>query len=68
MVTVEDGDEGSQTKVNTRSSERVRKGESSGSSLGLYPIKKIAESYGGGAKAKDSELGGAEFEIALRKA
>ncbi|MFW9990461.1 MAG: ATP-binding protein [Candidatus Odinarchaeota archaeon] len=41
---------------------------SSGSGLGLYLIKAIIESYGGNITAKDSELGGARFDIVLKKA
>lgn len=37
------------------------------SGLGLYLAKLIAESYGGYVELEDSELGGARFEVHLRK-
>jgi len=44
-----------------------KKGRNSGSGLGMYLVKKIAESYGGSVEVKDSELGGARFDVHLRK-
>ncbi len=35
--------------------------------LGLFLIQKIAKSYGGGIRVKDSELGGARFDVYLEK-
>ena len=35
--------------------------------LGLYLVKEIAESYGGRVEVKDSGLGGARFDVYLKK-
>lgn len=43
-------------------------GGTSGSGLGTYIAKKIAEEYNGNIEVKDSELGGARFDIRLDKA
>ncbi|MFW5928049.1 MAG: PAS domain-containing sensor histidine kinase [Thermoplasmatota archaeon] len=44
------------------------KGEdSSGSGLGMYLVRRIAEMYGGRIKVEDSSLGGAKFVVCLRK-
>ncbi len=45
-----------------------KRGETEGSGLGLYLVKEIAERYGGRVEVKDSELGGARFDVRLRKA
>ncbi|MGM0510871.1 MAG: PAS domain S-box protein [Thermoplasmatota archaeon] len=44
-----------------------KRGETAGTGLGLYMVKEIAESYGGKVEVKDSEMGGARFEIRLKK-
>ncbi len=44
-----------------------KRGETAGTGLGLYMVKEIAESYGGSVEVKDSELGGARFEIHLQR-
>ncbi|MFW6196876.1 MAG: sensor histidine kinase, partial [Thermoplasmatota archaeon] len=41
--------------------------ESSGSGLGMYLVRRIAEIYGGGISVEDSSLGGAKFVVSLRK-
>ncbi len=41
--------------------------ETAGTGLGLYLVKEIAENYGGNVEVKDSELGGARFEIRLQR-
>jgi|GEM_PF-7079952 len=48
----------------------LKKGYTSGggSGLGLYFAKEIAESYDGSIEIKDSELGGAKFDITFKKA
>lgn len=39
-----------------------------GSGLGLYMVKKIIDKYEGSIELKDSELGGARFDVHLKKA
>ena len=41
--------------------------DSSGTGLGLYMAKEIAESYGGSVEVKDSEFGGVKFKVRLKK-
>ncbi len=43
------------------------KGKGGGTGFGLYFSKEIVKSYEGDIKVKDSELGGARFEITLKK-
>ncbi|MFW5927851.1 MAG: ATP-binding protein [Thermoplasmatota archaeon] len=43
------------------------KGESSGSGLGLYLVNEIIRNYDGNVEVKDSELGGARFDVVLKK-
>lgn len=45
-----------------------KSGDTGGSGLGLYLVKEIAESYGGSIEVKDSEFGGARFDVHLKKA
>lgn len=45
-----------------------KKGESSGSGLGMHLAKRIVEEYGGRIEAGDSELGGARIDVYLEKA
>ncbi|MGM0509583.1 MAG: ATP-binding protein [Thermoplasmatota archaeon] len=45
-----------------------RGGNSSGLGIGLYLVKKIVEKYDGDIDVKDSDHGGARFEITLEKA
>lgn len=40
-------------------------GESAGSGLGMYLVKRIVDKYDGTLEIKDSELGGAKFEVSL---
>ncbi len=44
-----------------------KKGESSGSGLGLHICQRIAENYDGDIEIEDSELGGAKFNVYLNK-
>lgn len=44
-----------------------RKGSKAGSGLGLHIAKTIVGNYGGNIKIKNSDMGGARFEISLKK-
>ncbi|KXB05252.1 hypothetical protein AKJ50_01390, partial [candidate division MSBL1 archaeon SCGC-AAA382A13] len=46
----------------------LKKGKNSGTGLGLYLVKEVAESYGGHVEVKDSKLGGGRFVIHLQEA
>lgn len=48
-------------------SKGYRKGKNAGSGLGLYLVEEIAKNYGGSVEVKDSELGGARFDVRLQK-
>lgn len=45
-----------------------KSGKTAGSGLGLFLVRRIAEIYGGKVELEDSELGGARFDVHLRKA
>ncbi|MBS3781158.1 MAG: PAS domain S-box protein [Candidatus Thermoplasmatota archaeon] len=45
-----------------------KEGEKAGSGLGMYLSKEIVESYDGRLEVKDSELGGARFDVYLKRA
>ncbi|OKY77093.1 MAG: Signal transduction histidine kinase with PAS and PocR sensory domain, partial [Candidatus Methanohalarchaeum thermophilum] len=45
-----------------------KSGETGGSGLGMYLAKQIIENYNGKIEVRDSELGGARFDIYLNKA
>jgi len=44
---------------------KIKGEESIGSGLGLYLVKRIVNTYGGDIKVKDSDIGGARFDIYL---
>lgn len=44
-----------------------KKGEKAGSGLGMYLVKEIIDTYDGYVEVSDSDLGGAKFEIYLKK-
>jgi len=69
IVTVEDGGCGLPEEERNKIFEKgYTSGKNSGSGLGMYLVKEIAENYGGSVEIKDSELGGARFDIHLKKA
>ncbi len=43
-----------------------KRGNSAGSGLGLYLVKEIVENYGGDIRVRDSDMGGARFDIKLQ--
>jgi len=68
VVTVEDDGKGLSDDVKEKIFERgYKKGENAGSGLGTYLVKEIVESYGGIVEVKDSELGGARFDVKLKR-
>ncbi len=65
---LEDDGEGIDDEIKKNIFERgFTEGENSGSGLGLYLVEEIAKSYGGKVQVEDSELGGAQFEVHLKK-
>ncbi len=69
ICTIEDDGKGVPKNIKDKIFERGSKdSESTGSGLGLFLVKTIAESYGGSVEVKDSELGGAKFDVHLKKA
>ncbi|KXA88888.1 hypothetical protein AKJ62_04235, partial [candidate division MSBL1 archaeon SCGC-AAA259D14] len=68
-VTVEDDGKGIPDDIKDRVFEKGFNDEKTGGSgLGLYLVREIAENYGGSVEVKDSELGGARFDVHLQKA
>jgi len=69
IISVEDDGKGIPDEDKVKIFERgYKKGESAGSGLGLYLAKEIAESYNGSIDIKDSDLGGARFDVKLKRA
>jgi len=69
VITIEDDGKGIPDDPKEKIYERgFKKGENAGSGLGMYLVKEIVENYGGSVEVKNSELGGARFEVRLRKA
>lgn len=67
-ITVEDDGRGIPDNIKEKIFEKGFKDEKTGGSgLGLYLVRKIAETYGGKTEVKDSELGGARFDVHLRR-
>ncbi|MFW5933043.1 MAG: PAS domain S-box protein [Candidatus Hadarchaeota archaeon] len=65
---VEDDGKGVPDEIKERVFDRgFKRGEAAGSGLGLYLAKNIVESYGGKLEVADSELGGAKFDVYLKK-
>jgi len=68
VVSVEDYGKGIPDKMKDNIFDRgFKKGENAGTGLGLYMIKEIAKSYDGSVEVKDSDMGGARFDIKLKK-
>ncbi|MFW6196335.1 MAG: MASE3 domain-containing protein [Thermoplasmatota archaeon] len=68
VISVEDDGTGISDKNKDKIFKKgFKAGEKAGTGLGLYLVKKIIENYGGEIKIKDSELGGARFDICLNK-
>ncbi len=69
IITVEDDGQGISGEYKDKIFERGFKGEDTGGfGLGMYLVKQIIERYNGSIEVKDSELGGARFDIHLQKA
>ncbi len=69
ICSIEDDGKGLSEEIKERIFERdFKRGENAGSGLGMYLVKEITDKFGGEIKVKDSELGGAKFEVHLRKA
>ena len=69
VVTIEDDGKGIPDEVKDKILERgFKKGENAGSGLGMHLVEKISKAYGGHIEVKDSELGGARFDVYLKKA
>ncbi|MFP4050724.1 MAG: MASE3 domain-containing protein [Thermoplasmata archaeon] len=68
VTIVEDNGKGiSDQDKEKRFEKGYKKGETAGTGLGLYLIKVIVKNYGGDVEVKDSELGGARFDVILKK-
>ncbi|MGM0406304.1 MAG: PAS domain S-box protein, partial [Thermoplasmatota archaeon] len=68
IVTIEDDGTGISDDIKEKIFERgFKRGKKAGTGLGLYMVREIAESYDGCIEVKDSELGGARFEVRLKK-
>ncbi|WGI17884.1 PAS domain S-box protein [Methanonatronarchaeum sp. AMET-Sl] len=68
IITIEDNGKGIPNNIKDKIFERGYKtGKKAGSGLGLYLVSKITEGYNGSIKVKDSKLGGARFDIELKK-
>ncbi len=69
IVSVEDNGKGISEEVKDEIFDRGTKGsDSSGLGIGLFLVKRIAKSYNGRVEATDSSMGGARFDIILKKA
>ncbi|PTD93826.1 hypothetical protein C9439_05775 [archaeon SCG-AAA382B04] len=67
-VSVEDNGKGlSREEMNKIFEKGYRTSEAEGTGLGLFLVKEIAERYGGNVRVRDSDLGGARFDIILNK-
>lgn len=68
VVTVEDDGKGIPDDIKDKIFKRViKKSEEGDSGLGMYLVKEIEESYVGRIEVKDSEMGGARFDVYLKR-
>ncbi|OKY77780.1 MAG: Signal transduction histidine kinase containing PAS domain [Candidatus Methanohalarchaeum thermophilum] len=68
LITIEDDGIGIPKKQKEKIFKKgYKKGEKSGHGLGMYLAKKIIKNYNGKIEVKDSKLGGAKFNIILKK-
>lgn len=68
ICTIEDDGKGiSEDKKNKIFNKGYTSDDERGTGLGLFLVRKLLEIYGGSIEVKDSELGGARFDIYLRK-
>ncbi len=69
VVTVEDDGSGISDEIKDEIfGKGFKSGEDRGTGLGLYLAKEIAENYDGSVEVKDSDMGGARFEVSLKRA
>ncbi|MEF8874492.1 MAG: PAS domain S-box protein [Candidatus Thermoplasmatota archaeon] len=69
IVTIEDDGAGITDEMKEKIFEKgSRSGKDAGTGLGMYMVKEISEKYGGNVEVKDSELGGARFDVKMKKA
>lgn len=69
IISLEDDGKGIPDEIKGKIFERdFSRGDEAGSGLGLYLVRKIAEHYNGKVEVKDSELGGARFDVYFKMA
>ncbi len=68
VVSVEDDGKGISDEMKDKIFEKgFKRGKTAGTGLGLYIVNEIVDNYGGSIEVKDSDLGGACFDIRLEK-
>ncbi len=68
IITIEDDGKGIEDKEKDKIFDKgYRLGEDSGTGLGMYIVREIAQNYNGKVEVKDSDMGGARFDIHLKK-
>ncbi len=68
LICVEDDGVGISDKFKDKIFDKGFKfGKRAGSGLGLHMVKQIAETYDGSVEVKDSDMGGARFDVYLKK-
>ncbi len=69
IITVEDDGEGISDDLKEKIFDKgFKSGERAGTGLGLYMVKEIVEGYDGSVEVKDSQMGGARFDVMLKRA